>query len=143
MIGFIKHLRQRWNDWCGDRDMELAIRKELTENGFYGGTAKIKNVRLVAVQRPGWLQVYRFEATARVQPAGPTMAQDSESVEPTDESPDAEPEYCDLFGLVRDDIRHKIHNVRLFQDQNGRRELFARWSEDLICLRGAQGLSVG
>ena len=66
MLAYLKHLRQKWNDWCGDHDMELTIRKHLTANGFFGGTAKLRNVRLVAVKRPGWLQIYRFEATARV-----------------------------------------------------------------------------
>jgi len=131
MFDLFRDLRERWNDWCGDREMELAIRKHLTKNGFFGGTAKLKNVRLVAVQRPGWLQVFRFEALARLRPS-----------EPSDQEPDQEPEYCQLFGLVRDDIRHKINSVRVFQEEDERRELFAIWSEDLICLRGAHGLTV-
>ena len=131
MIGWLKHLRQRWNDWCGDRDMEVSIREHLTSNGFYGGTARLRNVRLVAVQRPGWLQVFRFEATARVRPSGTD-----------DEAPDPEAEYRDLFGLVRDDIRRKINTVRVFEDEDQRRELFGRWSQDLICLRGAEGLTI-
>ncbi len=131
MIGWIKHLRQRWNDWCGDRDMELTIRRHLTENGYFGGTAKLQNVRLVAVQRPGWLQIYRFEATVRLRPDNPS-----------DDLPDAAAEYRELYGLVKDDIRHKINTVRVFDDEDERRELFSRWSEDLICLRGAHGLTI-
>ncbi len=86
MIELLKNLQERWNDWCGDREMELAIRNHLTKNGFFGRTAKLKNVRLVAVQRPGWLQVFRFEAMARLRPS-----------EPTDEAPDQEPEYLPAF----------------------------------------------
>ncbi|WP_372896524.1 hypothetical protein [Stieleria sp.] len=127
MIALLKSLQQKWNDWCGDREMELEIRKHLTQNGYYGGSAKLKNVRLVAVQRPGWLQVFRFEATARLQ------AEETEG-------PDPEAVYENLYGLVRDDIRHKTNSVRVFQDPSERRELFLRWSEDLIQLRGAQGL---
>ena len=129
MIELIKHWRERWNDWCGDRDMELSIRSHLNDNGFYGRTAQLRNVRLVAVQRPGWLQVYRFEATARVRPP-----------EASADAPNEAAEYRELFGLVRDDIRHKINTVRVFEDEDQRRELFGRWSADLICLRGAQGL---
>jgi hypothetical protein len=129
VIGWIKHLRQKWNDWCGDREMELAIRKQLTENGFFGATATLRNVRLVAVQRPGWLQIYRFEATARLRPA-----------DQSDNAPDSDPEYRQLYGLVRDDIRYNVNTIRVFEDSIGRRELFVRWSEDLIRLRGAQGL---
>ncbi len=143
MIEFLQHLRQRWNDWCGDRDMELSIRKHLSENGFYGGTARLRNVRLVAVQRPGWLQVFRFEATARLQPAGSAAAPNPGFDSQSDDSPDAEAEYRELFGLVRDDIRHKINSVRIFEDESERRALFARWSQDLICLRGSHGLSIG
>ncbi len=127
MIALLKSLQQKWNDWCGDREMELEIRKHLTRNGYYGSSAKFSNVRLVAVQRPGWLQVFRFEATARLQ------------VEETD-GPEPEAVYENLYGLVRDDIRHKTTAVRVFQDPSERRELFLRWSEDLIQLRGAQGL---
>ena len=109
--------------------MEIAIRKHLTENGYFGQMAKLRNVRLVAVQRPGWLQVFRFEATARVS-----------CVRENDNIPDPEAEYHELYGLVRDDIRHKINVVRVFEDEHERRSLFTRWSEGLICLRGAHGL---
>ncbi|MGB7328926.1 MAG: hypothetical protein WBD31_28865 [Rubripirellula sp.] len=128
MLSFLKHFRERWNDWCGDRDMELTIRRHLNENGFFGQSAKLKNVRCVAIQRPGWLQVFRFEATVRVR------------IETPDDRPDPEPEYRTVFGLVRDDIRHNINTVRVFDGEEERRELFGRWSEDLIRLRGAHGL---
>ena len=128
MLAFIKHLRKRWEDWCGDHEMETAIRKHLTQNGFFGGTARLRNVRLVAVQRPGWLQVFRFDATVRVRPE-----EDPEGVDP-------EAEYREVFGLVKDDIRHKLNTVRFFEKEDERIELFARWSDGLICLRGAHGL---
>ncbi len=127
MLHFFKSVCEKWNNWCGDHEMELAIRKHLTKNGYYGGTVQLRNVRLVAVQRPGWLQVFRFEATAR------------RRAEETD-GPDPEPVYEELYGLVQDDIRHKITRVRVFQNQAERKELFLLWSEDLIQLRGAQGL---
>lgn len=139
MFELIKNLRDRWNDWCGDREMELAIRRHLNQNGFFGATAKLRNVRLVAVQRPGWLQVYRFEATARVRPSQCSGQPDDHDF---DSGPDEEPQYRQLFGLVRDDIRHKINSVRVFDDEAQRGELFANWSKDLICLRGAHGLSI-
>ena len=128
MFAFIKHLRKRWEDWCGDHEMETAIRKHLTQNGFFGGTARLRNVRLVAVQRPGWLQVFRFDATVRVRPE-----EEHEGVDP-------EAEYREVFGLVKDDIRHKLNTVRFFEKEDERIELFARWSDGLICLRGAHGL---
>ncbi|MCP4886583.1 MAG: hypothetical protein GY904_08210 [Planctomycetaceae bacterium] len=129
LIGWFKHLHQRYTDWCGDRDMELAIRKHLTANGFFGGTAKLRNVRLVAVQRPGWLQVFRFEAQVRVRPA-----------DDYDDIADPEAEYQLVYGLVRDDIRRNVNSIRTFTREDQRKELFARWSKDLICLRGAHSL---
>tara|TARA_R110002049_G_scaffold2750_2_gene21721 strand:+ start:595877 stop:596275 length:399 start_codon:yes stop_codon:yes gene_type:complete len=129
MAGWIKYFAERWNDWCGDRDMELTIRRHLSQNGYFGDTAKLRGVRLVAVQRPGWLQVFRFDVTARVRP-------ESED----DDSFSGPAEYQELYGLVRDDIRHKINSVRVFQNESERRALFATWSEDMICLRGAHGL---
>ena len=135
MLDWLKYLRERWDNWCGDRDMELAIRKHLSENGYYGRTAKLKSVRMVAVQRPGWFQVFRFEATARRVP--PHLLSEAYS---SDEVPDAAPVYDELYGLVKDDIRHKINVVRVFDREDERRALFVRWSEGLICLRGAHGL---
>ncbi|MGB0595647.1 MAG: hypothetical protein ACPGLY_02965 [Rubripirellula sp.] len=129
LIGWFKHLRQRYTDWCGDRDMEIAIRKHLTANGFFGGTAKLRNVRLVAVQRPGWLQVFRFEAQVRVRPT-----------DDYDDVADPEAEYQLVYGLVRDDIRRNVNSIRTFAREDQRKELFARWSKDLICLRGAHSL---
>ena len=122
MLAFIKHLRKRWEDWCGDHEMETAIRKHLTQNGFFGGTARLRNVRLVAVQRPGWLQVFRFDATVRVRPE-----EEHEGVDP-------EAEYREVFGLVKDDIRHKLNTVRFFEKEDERIELFARWSDGATML---------
>jgi hypothetical protein len=124
MLGWIRHLRQQWNNWSGDREMELAIRRHLTDVGYYGPTAQLRDVRLIAVQRPGWLQVYRFEATARVRPKNVS-----------EELPDTAPEYLHLLGLVRDDIRYEVLTVRTFETESARRELFEEWSENLICLR--------
>ena len=131
MIALIKHLRKSWENWCGDHEVELTIRKHLTDNGFFGGTAQLRNVRLIAVQRPGWLQVFRFDVKVRVRPA-----------EGEDGGLELAAEYREVYGLVRDDIRHKVNSVRFFEEEQERRELFTRWSEGLICLRGAHGLSV-
>ncbi len=130
MKSWFQHLRKRWDDWCGDRDMEMAIRKHMTEQGFFGQTAKLQNVRLVALQRPGWLQVYRFEAMVRVRPDGSS-----------EEHPGGEPDYRYVSGLVKDDIRYSIQTVRIFTSERERRQCFSKWTEDLICLRGAQGLA--
>ncbi|MDM4018023.1 hypothetical protein [Roseiconus lacunae] len=127
MLALLKHLAEKWNNWTGDREMEVAIRKHLTKNGYYGSSVQLQNVRLVAIQRPGWLQIYRFEARARVQ------------AEETD-GPDPEPVYHQLYGLVKDDIRHKILVVRVFDNPSERRALYRRWADGLVELRGSHGL---
>ena len=127
MKTFVKRLRQRWDDWVGDHEMEQQIRRGLIGEGYYGNTARITAVRLVAVQRPGWVQVFRFDVLARVKPA-----------ELDEDLPDPEAEYHSLFGLIRDDARGNRTQVRFFQDEEERRELFGHWSEGLICTRGGR-----
>ena len=127
-MGWIEQLRERWRQWTGDHEMEVAIREKLSEEGFYGRTAKIEDLRLVAVQRPGWLQVFRFEVTARV------------AHKVRDDEPEPDAEYRALMGLVREDARKNQVDIRLFDDSSARKALFAEWSEELICLRGAHGL---
>jgi hypothetical protein len=124
---YCKGIANRWANWCGDREMEQAIRRHLTREGYFGTTAKLKNVRLVAIQRPGWLQVYRFDATARV------------AVVPSDDQPDPPPQDRSLFGLVREDARRGTE-IRTFSEPEGRGALFIQWSEGLIRLRGSAGL---
>lgn len=127
MLETLKQLRARWANWCGDYDMEMKIRRHLSANGYFGETARLKRVRLVAVQRPGWLQVFRFDVTARV--AHPER----------EAEPDPPAEYHDLFGLVREDARRGTA-VRLFDCEEKRVELYREWADGLIQLRGAEGL---
>jgi len=125
MFAFLREIHQRWSDWSGDHEMENAIRRHLSDNGYFGGSAKLRDVRLAAVQRPGWLQVFRFEATARVSGSGNA------------ETPAT---YHDLFGLVREDHRHNHTEIRVFRSSAQRFELFGRWSDGLLQLRGGSAL---
>ena len=120
MFESLKHYRKRWSAWVGDRELELAIRSEISKSGYFGRSAKFHNVKLVAVQRPGWVQIYRFEVTARPVAENKTETQW-------------------LLGLVRDDGRTGS-KVRLFENPTDRKAVFADWSADLICLRGSSGL---
>jgi hypothetical protein len=125
--------------------MENAIRRHLSDNGYFGGTAKLRTVRLAAVQRPGWLQVYRFEATARLADPSHADANLSDACPPDiadseDDSTTHRPVYHELFGLVREDHRKDQTAVRFFKTHEQRAELFLRWSEGLITLRGGQAI---
>jgi hypothetical protein len=129
MLGFLAQLTEKWSNWCGDRELEMAIRRHLTTDGHYGGSAKLKAVRLAAVQRPGWLQVYRFDVVVR-----------SRSVDESDDAVDAAAQYVTLFGLVKEDVRKNETIVRTFDSPEARRELFELWSVDLIQLRSGRAL---
>ena len=130
---FWQELTNRWKNWTGDRELDIAIRRHLSDQGYQGGGAELQQVKLIAVQRPGWVQVYRFEAVARRQ-----VIDDVED-ESTSASPPSHPATSSsqlLYGLVRDDGRFGCE-VQTFIHPARRIELFKQWSEGLITLRGA------
>ncbi len=111
----LQRLADRWSNWLGDRDLELAIRKALNAEGYYGDLARVNDLRLVAIERPGWLQVLVFSAEAR--PA----AEGSAAIT--------------LAGIVRQDERYNRQEIRVFQRRYERNELFETWSQDLVKVR--------
>lgn len=145
MMSLVRRLGQRWSDWCGDREMENAIREHLTHSGYYGRSAQLRQVRLAAVKRPGWMQVFRFEVTARLAVADDQA--DDESLEggavagSGSNGLDA-PTYHELFGLVREDQRSGQVEIRVFRSGEQRRELFALWSDGLLQLRGGRSIAM-
>ena len=64
MLGWFSKLSQRWAGWISDSDLERSLRAHLSRRGYYGDTAKFISFRLVAIERPGWLQVYSFSVDA-------------------------------------------------------------------------------
>ncbi len=144
---FCADLRQRWSNWSGDAELEKAIRQHLSGHGYYGGSAKLRDVRLAAVQRPGWVQIYRFEVTARVAAAARTDDDTTAELASVHHQPHAgdahltPAAYHELFGLVREDHRYNQTNVRIFASADQRLELFERWSVGLIQLRGGRGMA--
>lgn len=137
LFELLRNLREKWSNWCGDREMELAIRSHLTNQGYFGRTAALRRVKLVAVERPGWVQVYRFEVTARLapRPAAGTFVDDDDP-----DDPDDRPVYHELFGLVKEDARRGRPAIRVFRSGESRRELFDQWSDGLLQLRSRRGL---
>ena len=84
MFQFLRTIAHRWASWVGDRDLEIALRKRLESEQFYGDSAAFENFRLVAIQRPAWLQVFGFSAKAKSKSSN---------------------EFVQLYGLVRQDER--------------------------------------
>ena len=111
-----RDLLQRWRDWTGDKRLDQAIRKELRRLGYGAYTAKTRDVRLAAIQRPGWVQVYRFGVE--------TTADLDKGLE--------ERRRVYLHGLSREDGRKSRIEVLLTEDEEVWRERFEQWSDGLI-----------
>ncbi|MEW4526234.1 hypothetical protein [Maioricimonas sp. JC845] len=104
----------------GNRVTERDVRDFLLSEGYLGNGARFLELELVAIQRPGWVQVFRFAVLATHPERGRQQ----------------------LFGLVRDDERHQT-TIRLFDDEWQRDALLAEWSTDLITLRAGTGPTAG
>lgn len=109
-----------------NRVTEKDVRSWLDNNGYYGNSAEIRDLNLYAVQRPGWLQIFRFEIRVKSR---------QESQEP----------WHDMFGAVRDDERRRGDNktqVELFADAHGQQEKLDQWSQGLIAQGNQDNASV-
>ena len=110
----LKSFLQRWRDWTGDKHLDRAIRAELRRLGYASHTAKTRSVRLTAIQRPGWVQVYRFGV---------------DTTRPTDEDT---PETITLLGAARDDGRRSGIDVLLTDNPRLLHQRLEAWCEGLI-----------
>ncbi|MEM9702663.1 MAG: hypothetical protein AAF907_09485, partial [Planctomycetota bacterium] len=70
----------------GNKFLEHDLRSWLDDSGRYGRSAEVEELELVAVQRPGWVQVFRFRLRAKDRETG---------------------DWEELRGLARDDERIK------------------------------------
>ncbi|MFH5803186.1 hypothetical protein [Alienimonas sp. DA493] len=105
----------------GNKILEHDLRAWLDEQGHYGRSAEVEELELVAVQRPGWVQVFRFRVRAKNRETG---------------------EWDALRGLARDDERAKRRAdrtaYRLTLDDAAHEAAFAEWSDGLLTLRRAK-----
>ena len=88
---------------------EKDIRTYLSSNGYFGRSAKFEELELHAIERPGWLQVFRFKVRAK----------------------NVDDQWKLLFGAMKDDERFKLCEIELFENLNRRDHLLANWSEGL------------
>ncbi len=117
MLKIIKGLLESWSGWIGDRDLEFAVRSELSRRGWSGATAQFSQFRLVAIRRPGWLQIFSFDVTWDAVLCG---AQQPSSA----------------FGLVRQDERYHKLDIELFATASSRDVLLLdQWSDGMHRLR--------
>ena len=88
----------------------------MDRNGFYGNSADIRDLELYAIERPGWLQVFRFEVRVKSR---------AESEEP----------WSEMFGVVKDDERRrgdKKTQVEMFPTAQQQADKLQQWSQGLI-----------
>ncbi|NNJ26477.1 hypothetical protein [Alienimonas chondri] len=104
----------------GNKFLEHDLRSWLDETGHYGRSAVVEELDLVAVQRPGWVQVFRFRVRAKQKETG---------------------EWTALRGLARDDERAKRKAdrtaYRLTEGDAEYDDAFDEWSDGLLTLRSA------
>ncbi len=102
----------------GNKFLEHDLRGWLDGQGRYGRSAEIEELELAAVQRPGWVQVFRFRVRAKNKTTG---------------------EWDSLRGLIRDDERIKRKadrtTYRLTDGDVDHAAAFAEWSDGLLRLR--------
>jgi hypothetical protein len=93
----------------GNRATEKDVRDYLTRHGFQGDTARFDYLDLFAIERPGWVQIFKFRVHVS----------------------DNTGERHRFFGVVRDDERSglKIH-FATDGDEQGR--VAETWSKGLI-----------
>ena len=95
----------------GNKVTEKDVREWLTTRGYKGSSAQFDALELYAIQRPGWLQVFRFEANVR-------RVSDNRWVR--------------LYGAVRDDERFLHTDIEVFDKLTQRDQQLNDWSKGLV-----------
>ena len=90
--------------------VEKDIRDWLSQNGYFGNSAKIRELELHAIKRPGWLQVFRFTVEAKTRGG----------------------QWIKLHGSARDDERYQDLKIKVFTAKQQQQQLLSEWSSGLI-----------
>lgn len=111
----LKKLLQSWSDWTGDKKLTQAIQRELRRLGYAVHAAQTREVQLAAIERPGWVQVYRFQVETQTNEENPHTRR-----------------AVVLHGVSRDDGRKSRIEVLLTESLSERNQRLNDWSEGLI-----------
>ncbi|MEN1680879.1 MAG: hypothetical protein AAGJ46_14925 [Planctomycetota bacterium] len=106
----LKALMKRLAEWTGDRHLDMAIRRELRRLKLGSASIRVHDLRLIAIQRPGWVQVRQFLV----------------------DTTDADKQPVTMLGLSRDDGRESKIDVLLTRDSALYRQRQTAWCEGLI-----------
>ena len=118
-----------------NRSTEADVRAWLNQNGFVGKTAKFEELELHAIQRPGWVQVFRFCARVKYRPFGQNNQE---------QCTENERDWQQVFGVALDDERIRTQSMKtqiwLFKNPAEQQEKLNLISSDfLICEKGQNG----
>lgn len=118
-----------------NRSTETDVRSWLNKNGFVGKTAKFSELELHAIQRPGWVQVFRFCVRVKYRP----LDDNENEVGLSDQSG-----WQEVFGVALEDERERRQNTRnqiwLFKSSVEQEEKLKLISTDfLTCKTGQNG----
>ncbi len=96
----------------GNRVTERDVREYLNCRGYRGNQARFAYLKLVAIERPGWLQIFTF------------------CVEVCDQAGNEHR----LFGVVRDDERNSTR-IQVASSEDEQTRMANAWSKDLLTLK--------
>ena len=118
-----------------NRSTEKDVRDWLDNNGFAGKTVKLNELELHAIQRPGWIQVFKFGLRVKCLP----LINQGSDPEANDRS-----SWLEMFGVVLDDERERDSHLKtqvwLFEDEVEREKKLNLVSADfLTCKQGQTG----
>jgi hypothetical protein len=117
VVKFLARLREwlvsTFHHYVRNGVTEREILEWLKARNYSTDAKRLANVQLFAIQRPGWLQVFRFEVEVR----------DSEG----------HPEK--LFGALRSDERFGDPTICVFETSSERDDQLHVWSQGMIVRR--------
>jgi hypothetical protein len=94
----------------GNKSTEKDLRDHFEEIGYFGRSVKFLKLELKAIERPGWVQVFKFHVQAKRQNA----------------------DWEQHFGLCRIDERNGTFEVQLFGSPEQQQEAFQHDTVDMI-----------
>jgi len=122
-----------------NRVTEKDVRTWLDGNGFLGRSAKISDLELHAIQRPGWKQIFRFTVEAKRKPV-----ETDADFEDADCSEDQNLPRAIRYGVVLDDQRKRTEaqqtQILIFDSVGERDEELENLSAGMLtCSVGQNG----
>ena len=114
-----------------NRTTESDVRTWLNKNGFVGKSAKFNELELHAIQRPGWVQVFKFCARVKCRP----LDNEGREAESSDQLG-----WQEVFGVAFDDERERKRDkktqVWLFKEPAEQKEkldqVFESWKSSRL-----------